>query len=39
MRTFRRALWDNQETYVEVWSEKDAISGVVYPVTSGGMSR
>src|SRR5262249_7220321 len=24
-RTYRRALWDNQEVYVEVWTEKDAI--------------
>ncbi len=32
--SYRRALWRDQDTYVEVWSEKDAISGVVYPVTA-----
>lgn len=30
---YRRAMWDNQEVYVEVWAEKDAISGVIYDVT------
>jgi hypothetical protein len=32
--SYRRALWDNQSDAVIVLSEKDAISGVVYPVTS-----
>jgi len=32
--SYRRALWDNQDTYVEVWTEKDAISGILWPVTS-----
>jgi hypothetical protein len=31
---YRRALWFDQAVHVEVWSEKDAIRGVVYPVTS-----
>jgi hypothetical protein len=31
---YRRALWDDQAAHVIVLSEKDAISGVVYPVTS-----
>lgn len=31
---FRRALWADQPHYVEVWLEKDALSGVLYPVTS-----
>ena len=31
---YRRALWDDQDVYVEIWLEKDALSGVVYPVTS-----
>ena len=31
---YRRALWTNQEDYVEVWLEKDALSGVIYNVTS-----
>jgi hypothetical protein len=33
-RTYRRALWDNQGAHVEIWCEKDAIRGVVYPVTA-----
>jgi hypothetical protein len=32
-RTYRRALWDNQDVYVEVWTEKDAIAGVLLDVT------
>lgn len=32
-RTYRRALWDNQEAYVEVWCEKEALAGVIYDVT------
>jgi hypothetical protein len=31
---YRRALWNDQEAYVEVWSEKDALTGVLYDVTS-----
>jgi hypothetical protein len=31
---YRRDLWIDQEVHVEVWSEKDAIRGVVYPVTA-----
>jgi hypothetical protein len=31
--SYRRALWDDQAAKVIVLSEKDAISGVVYPVT------
>jgi hypothetical protein len=31
--TYRRALWDNQEVYVEIWLEKDALSGVLLDVT------
>lgn len=33
VRTYRRALWDNQHVYVEVWCESDSIAGVLYPVT------
>jgi hypothetical protein len=33
-RLYRKALWDDANTYVEVWIEKDALSGVVYPVTN-----
>ena len=31
---YRRALWQNQTSYVECWSEKDTLAGVLYPVTS-----
>ncbi len=31
---YRKSLWTNAAAYVEVWLEKDALSGVVYPVTS-----
>jgi hypothetical protein len=30
---YRRSLWDNQEVYVEVWLEKDALAGVLYEET------
>lgn len=33
-RTYRKALWDETETYVEIWIEKDALAGVVLGVTS-----
>lgn len=32
--TYRRALWDEQDAYVEIWLEKDALSGVLFSVTS-----
>jgi hypothetical protein len=32
-RLYRRALWDAQAAYVEVWLEKEALSGAVYEVT------
>jgi hypothetical protein len=31
---YRKALWDDIDAYVEIWLEKDALSGVVYPITS-----
>jgi hypothetical protein len=31
---YRRALWDEQKAYVEVWLEKDALAGVLYPITA-----
>ena len=34
VRFYRRALWDNQDVYVEIWLEKDALSGVLYNVTA-----
>ena len=33
-RFYRKSLWDDAATYVEVWLEKDALAGVVMPVTS-----
>lgn len=30
---YRRDLWDNQRDYVEIWVEKDALAGVVIPIT------
>jgi hypothetical protein len=32
-QTYRRALWDNQDAYVEVWTEKDALAGILLDVT------
>jgi len=32
-QTYRRALWDNQDDYVEVWTEKDAIAGILFEET------
>lgn len=31
---YRRSLWDNQDVYVEMWLEKDALAGVLDEVTS-----
>ena len=31
---YRKNLWRDADSYVEIWLEKDALSGVVYPVTS-----
>ncbi len=31
---YRRSVWDNQEAYVEIWLEKDALAGVLYEATS-----
>jgi len=31
--SYRRALWHDQDVYVEVWSEKDAISSIVARIT------
>src|SRR5262249_17551936 len=33
-RMYRRDLWIDQGVHVEVWAEKDAIRGVIYPVTA-----
>ncbi|MDP9334304.1 MAG: hypothetical protein M3Q30_13500 [Actinomycetota bacterium] len=31
--TYRRALWDHQDMYVEVWLEKEALAGVIVEAT------
>jgi hypothetical protein len=33
-RYYRKAIWDSQSDYVEVWIEKDALAGVIYTVTA-----
>lgn len=33
VQTYRRALWDESPHYIEVWLEKEALSGVLYEVT------
>ena len=32
-RFYRKSLWSEADSYVEIWLEKDALSGVVLPVT------
>jgi hypothetical protein len=32
-KTFRRDLWVHQKVYVEIWVEKDALAGVIQPIT------
>ena len=31
---YRKDLWASADSYVEIWLEKDALSGVIYPITS-----
>jgi hypothetical protein len=31
---YRKALWSEIDAYVEIWLEKDALAGVVYPITA-----
>ena len=33
-RLYRKALWRDASQYVEIWCEKDALAGVIYPVTA-----
>jgi hypothetical protein len=33
-RFYRKSLWTTANSYVEVWLEKDALAGVIYPITS-----
>lgn len=32
-QSYRRSVWSEVDTYVEVWLEKDALAGVLMPVT------
>ena len=32
-RLYRKSLWRDADAYVEIWLEKDALAGVVLPVT------
>jgi hypothetical protein len=31
---YRKDLWADADCYVEIWLEKDALAGVIYPITS-----
>lgn len=31
--TYRRSVWDDQDTYVEIWCESDSVAGILWPVT------
>jgi hypothetical protein len=31
---YRRAVWSDVDSYVEFWLEKDALAGVIHPITS-----
>jgi hypothetical protein len=33
-RLYRKALWADVDAYVEIWLEKDALAGVVWPVVA-----
>jgi hypothetical protein len=33
-RLYRKNLWRDMDTYVEIWCEKDALAGVIYPITA-----
>ncbi len=33
-RAYRKDLWADADDYAEVWCEKDALAGVIYPVTA-----
>ena len=33
-RLYRKALWNDAKEYIEVWCEKDALAGVILPITS-----
>jgi hypothetical protein len=31
---YRKSLWRDADSYVEIWLEKDALAGVIYPITN-----
>lgn len=33
-QAYRRSVWDSQSVYCEIWTEKDALAGVLWEVTS-----
>jgi hypothetical protein len=33
IETYRKSLWTNADSYVEIWLEKDALTGVLLPIT------
>jgi hypothetical protein len=33
-KAYRRALWDNQNAYIQIWCEKDAIAGILHDITA-----
>ncbi len=33
VNSYRRDRWENQDNFIEVWVEKDALSGVLAPIT------
>lgn len=33
-RHYRKDLWSEADCYVEIWVEKDALAGVIYPITA-----
>src|SRR5262249_1387996 len=33
-RLYRQSLWTDASSYVEIWAGKDALAGVIYPITS-----
>ena len=33
-RFYRKSLWDDAGCYVEIWLEKDALAGVIFPITA-----
>jgi hypothetical protein len=33
-KLYRKSLWTDADSYVEIWLEKDALAGVIYPITS-----